>query len=83
MMLLGNFGQQLDISDLSEAVNRMRDNFAQNDSVDQSQDAEIRKLQVENRELKLYLSTVVRLLVTKGVLTQAEIDATVQAVEKV
>jgi len=82
MMLLGNVGQQLDIDDINSAVGQMQDAFARTQDLDRSQEQSIKQLQAENRELKLYLTTLVRLLVGKGVVRQEEIDAAVQAVEK-
>ena len=82
MMLLGNVGQQLDIGDLGNAVDQMRGDMAQKDQVDREQGQDIEQLKNENHELKLYLATLIRLLVSKGVLKQEEVDATVSAIEK-
>ena len=82
MMLLGNVGQQLDIGDLESTVDQMRDDIAQKEQVDREQGQDIEQLKNENRELKLYVATLIRLLVSKGVLKQEEVDATVSAVEK-
>ena len=82
MMLLGNVGQQLDIGDLENAVNEMRGEVAQKDQVDREQGEEIERLKSENHELKLYLATLIRLLVSKGVLKQDEVAATVLAIER-
>jgi len=81
-MLLGNVGQQLDIGDLENAVNEMRGEVAQKDQVDREQGEEIERLKSENHELKLYLATLIRLLVSKGVLKQDEVAATVLAIER-
>jgi hypothetical protein len=82
MMLLGNVGQQLDIGDLENAIEQMRGDSAQKDQLDREQGQDIAQLQNENHELKLYLATLIRLLVSKGVLKQEEVDATVSAIEK-
>lgn len=81
MFLLGNVGQQLDIGDLGNEVAGMRSAFATNDAVDREQGRGIERLQQENRELKLYLATLMKLLVAKGVLNASEVDATVRAIE--
>jgi hypothetical protein len=39
-------------------------------------------LKRENHDLKLYLATLIRLLVSKGALKQEEVDAIVSAIEK-
>jgi len=82
MMLLGNVGQQLDIGDLENAIGQMRDDFARKENVDQEQGQEIEALKNENHELKLYLATLIRLLVSKGVLKQEEVDTIVSAIDK-
>jgi len=82
MMLLGNVGQQMDIGDLENAVNQMRGEVAEKDQVDREQGEDIERLKNENHELKLYLATLIRLLVSKGVLKQEEVAATVSAIEK-
>jgi hypothetical protein len=82
MMLLGNVGQQLDIGDLENAIEQMRGDFSQKDQVDREQGQEIAQLQNENHELKLYLATLIRLLVSKGVVKQEEVETIVSAIEK-
>ena len=82
MMLLGNVGQQLDISDLNNAIGEMQAAFAQTQDLDRTQEQSLDELRNENHELKLYLTTVVRLLVAKGVLRQEEVDAAVRAIDK-
>jgi hypothetical protein len=82
MLLLGNVGQQLDIGDLSNSIVTMQDAFLENQQVDLTQAKAIASLQRENRELKLYLATLIRLLVAKGVLQPEEIETVVQAIEK-
>lgn len=81
MMLLGNVGQQLDIQDLENAIREMQDEFGQTQNLERAQEKTISQLQNENHELKLYLTTLVRLLVGKGILKQEEIDTAVRAIE--
>lgn len=82
MLLLGNVGQQLDIGDLSKEIATMQSAFASNVDVDHEQGKAIQQLQAENRELKLYLATLIRLLVAKGVVKPEEVKTTVRAVER-
>ena len=82
MMLLGNVGQQMDIGDLENAVDQMRGDMAQKGQVDREQGFDIERLKRENHDLKLYLATLIRLLVSKGALKQEEVDAIVSAIEK-
>ncbi|HTI98327.1 MAG TPA: hypothetical protein VL527_05430 [Dongiaceae bacterium] len=81
MLLLGNVGQQLDIGDLERTINDMHGAVADNEQVDEQQARSIEQLQRENRELKLYLATLVKLLVGKGVLRPEEVEVAVQAIE--
>ena len=82
LMLLGNFGQQLDIQDREREINQLRSNLDGQFARDADQDEQIRTLRQHNQELQLYMTAVVRLLVTKGVLSEAEIHEMVQLVEK-
>lgn len=82
MMLLGNVGQQMDIGDLENAIGQMRDDFSQKEQVDRAQGEDIQQLKNENHELKLYLATLIRLLVSKGVLKQEEVETIVSAIDK-
>lgn len=82
MLLLGNVGQQLDIGDLNGAIEQMHAAFTDNERVDAEQGRSIEQLRRENQQMKLYLATLIRLLVAKGVLTQDEVAATVAAIEK-
>jgi len=82
MMLLGNVGQQLDIGDLEGTVEQMRGDLVQKDQVDREQELDIERLKRENHDLKLYLATLIRLLVSKGALKQEEVDMIVSAIEK-
>lgn len=82
MLLLGNVGQQLDIGDLENAVQGMHDEIWRHESQDAAQARDIEQLRQENHELKLYLATLLKLLVAKGVLQAAEVETTVQAIEK-
>ncbi|NOS72226.1 MAG: hypothetical protein HOP33_20165 [Verrucomicrobia bacterium] len=81
MMLLGNVGQQLDIGDIENAVTEMQGAFLDNQRVDLDQAKSIAALKRENRDLKLYLATLIRLLVSKGVVKPEEIETVVRAIE--
>ena len=82
MLLLGNVGQQLDIGDLNNEIGEMQKAFLENQQVDLTQAKSIAQLRRENQELKLYVATLLRLLVAKGVLKQEEIETTVRAIEQ-
>jgi hypothetical protein len=82
MMFLGNVGQQLDIQDLENVIGQMQADSAQTKNLDRTQKQSIDEMRSENHELKLYLATLVKLLVAKGVIRQEEVHAAVQAIEK-
>ena len=81
MLLLGNVGQQLDIGDVERAVGEMQNAFLENQRTDLDQAKSLAALQRENRDLKLYLATLIRLLVAKGVLKPEEVETIVRAIE--
>ena len=81
MLLLGNVGQQLDISDLNNEIAGMQNEFTANEQMDREQGRSIEQLRRENQELKLYLATLLKLLVSKGVLKPEEVETTVRAIE--
>jgi hypothetical protein len=82
MLLLGDVGQQMDINGLSDTVDQMRATVAAKRQLDREQSSAIAQLQHENEELKLYLATLIRLLLSKGMLTQQETEAMVRGVEQ-
>lgn len=74
MLLLGDFGQQMDIHDMKQTI--------ENQQVrDIGQDEQIRTLQRENQDLKLAVTALMRLLVAKHVLTQNEVAAIGREIE--
>ena len=81
MLLIGNVGQQLDIGDLEGSINEMQNAVLENQQIDLTQARNIADLQRENRELKVYLTTLIRLLVAKGVIKPEEVETTVRAIE--
>jgi hypothetical protein len=82
MLLMGNVGQQLDIGDIEQSIGAMRQEFLNNQNVDLEQAKSIANLRRENQELKLYVATLVKLLVGKGVLRTEEVETVVKAIEK-
>ncbi len=80
-LLLGNFGQQLDLQDRQREIERLRHHLDSQWSRDRTQDAQIAALREEIHDLKLYLASLVRLLASKQLVTQAEIEDLVQMIE--
>ncbi|MCX7428400.1 MAG: hypothetical protein NTW96_22570 [Planctomycetia bacterium] len=80
-LLLGDIGNRLDIADTERDVERLKQEISQAFRVDMSQDEKIEALVRENGELKLYLASLIRLLVAKGSVSEAELQAMVAAVD--
>jgi len=77
-LLLGDLGQQLDIEDQKAEIDRMRSEMSQLRS---SGGGDL-KLQDENDELRLYLAALIRLMVSKGMITGNELTQIVEAIDK-
>ncbi len=82
MLLLGNLGQQLDINDTQAALSQIDAQLDQIGRSDQDLSRRIQQLTAENQELKLYLAAVVRLLAAKNIVTDAELRAIVDAIDR-
>jgi hypothetical protein len=80
-LLLGDLGQQLDLSDQKAEIDQLRDALAQSRSEAQGPSQSLRELQAENDEMRLYLAVVIRLLAAKGVLTKEEIARMVDSLD--
>jgi hypothetical protein len=81
-MLLGDLGQQMDISDHQAEIDRLRGQVQARHVETSTIDDRVRLLQRENDELKLYLVAVVRLLIAKKVATTEEIQALVDRLDR-
>ena len=82
MFLLGNVGQQMDIEEVTDYLNQAITEINKNQEIDAEQGAEIERLKKENRELKLYTLGLVRLLASKGVLSEVELASMVATIDK-
>ncbi len=81
MLLLGNVGQQMDIDELKNYLDQAIAEINKSDQINQQQEQEIEQLKKDNRELKLYTLGLVRLLSSKGVLTDAEVQHLVSTID--
>jgi len=84
MFLLGNIGQQLDIHEQREEMRRLRGTVREVQSTKAGQDemaAHVAQLEQEIDELRLYLTAVIRHLVAKGIASEAELEALIEAVD--
>lgn len=80
-LLLGDIGNRLDIADTERDVARLRRNMRSQSFVDQAQDDRLAQLERENDQLKLYVASLLRLLVAKGTLAEDELAAFVDIID--
>jgi hypothetical protein len=78
-LLLGDFGQQLDLADQRDEIENLRDELRRSRSCSSARD--VVQLQAENDELRLYLAAVVRLLTSKGIVSSEELRRLVDIID--
>ena len=80
-LLLGDIGNRLDIKDTERDIASLHQKIAKKSKVDQRQEERLKELELENNQLKLYLASLLRLLVSKGTLSQHELQAFVDIID--
>ncbi len=80
-MLLGDIGNRLDIGDAERAIAEIQREINRSYRTNMSQEEQIRKLIADNAELKLYVASLVRLLMSKGTISRDDFVAIVNAVD--
>ena len=80
-LLLGDIGNRLDIEDTERDIEAIKRRLDRKGNVDREQDLALSELAREHEELKLYLSSLLRLLVSKNVLTQEELTTFVERID--
>jgi hypothetical protein len=80
-LLLGDVGNRLDIGDVESDLEFLRQRLRENILEDQDQGGEIRRLRAEVEEMKLVVTTLVRLLAKKGIIEDEEIRAVAKGIE--
>ena len=78
---LGDIGNRLDIEDPEREIQQLKHKLARSRNNDASQDEMINQLFMENAETKLYLASIVRLMLSKGNITRQELEAMVDAID--
>ncbi len=81
-LLLGNLGTQMNVDDASRDIDALHEQLRTERGENLSQNELIRRLRVENDELKLYLAALVRLLLAKGAFTRDEFAQLVDAIDR-
>jgi hypothetical protein len=79
--LLGDFGQQLDLSEQRAEIDQLREEILRTRSARSGSTDQFQRLQAENDELRLYLAAVIRILVAKRVVTESEVKQIVDAID--
>ena len=80
-LLLGDVGNRLDISDCEEDIRVLKESLMEIHQEGQSIDSELLTVQRENDHLKLYLASITRLLISKGMLSKEEIEKMVDIID--
>ena len=80
-LLLGDLGQQFDLDDQKAEIEQLRNELIQRRSSTLDSPDQIRMLQNENDELRLYLAALVRILVSKGIVTPEQIQQVVETID--
>ncbi len=81
-LLLGDLGQQLDLSNQRADLERMQRELLIRRVGSKSADKRLDELQRDSDQLKLTVAALVRLLVAKGLATTEEIRALVDAIDR-
>jgi hypothetical protein len=79
--LLGDIGNRLDIEDVELEVRNIQREIEETFRKDVSQDEILARLMRENGELKLYLASLIRILMLKGSITRDEFESVVAAID--
>jgi multidrug resistance efflux pump len=81
-LFLGDIGNRLDIADAERDIRSLKRELDAATRGRRTQDELVTALSAENAELKLYLASIVRLLVQRGTLSREEIEAMVAAIDQ-
>ncbi len=82
MLLLGNWGQQMDIEDQKQEIEQLRQQIEVGSGTgDATLKSRVARLEKENGELRLYLASLIKYLGHKGVLRQDEFRKLVETID--
>ncbi|HYE21344.1 MAG TPA: hypothetical protein VEA69_23055 [Tepidisphaeraceae bacterium] len=77
---LGDFGQQMDIQEQRDAIDRVRRSIGARGNRDQEQDARIEQLERELGLLKLYVGSLCQVMAHRGSVTAEDLGRIAEAV---
>jgi hypothetical protein len=81
-LLLDDVGQQQNLAETIAEIDMLEQRLNKTAMGQVSVTDQLRRLTVENNELKLYVSTVFRLLLDKGIVTLEELESLVTAIDR-
>jgi|WetSurMetagenome_2_1015567.scaffolds.fasta_scaffold06794_3 hypothetical protein len=82
MLLLGNWGQQMDIEDQKLEIEELRRQLAAGSgTTNMTADTRLVRLEKENGELRLYIAALIRYLGHKGLLRSSEFNKLVETID--
>jgi hypothetical protein len=81
-LMLGDIGNRLDIGDCESSIDSVSRRLQENERMNLSQEARVRKIEAENDEAKLWLATIVRVLIAKNVITKDELMRLADAIDR-
>lgn len=81
-LLLDDVGHQHDLAETIAEIDILRQRLHKAAMKQVTVTDELRRLTVENNELKLYIATIFRLLLDKDIVTLAELEALVSAIDR-
>jgi len=81
-LLLGDLGQQLDITNQQEEIEKLKLQLQAQQAAPGSLEERLNLIQRDVDELKLYLAALIRLLIAKKLTTSEEMRTLVTAVDK-
>ena len=80
-LLLGEIGNRLDIDDCADDIRVLKQSLMEMYQEGHEVDAELRTVQMENNQLKLYVAALIRLLTIKGVISTEDIKKMVDVID--
>ncbi|MBL7214378.1 MAG: hypothetical protein ISS71_01735 [Phycisphaerae bacterium] len=79
--LLGDIGNRLDIKDCEQDIRILKESLMEMYQEEHEVDTELRAVQMENNQFKLYLAAIIRLLTSKGVISRDDIQKMVEIID--
>lgn len=81
-MFLGDLGNWMDTEDNAKRIRQLRAHARSKAGVDRTQNQRLKQLERESDDLKVCLSAMAHLLVSKGVLSRSEVAGVIAPIEE-